>query len=51
MEMEAAIECGQCGIEFSSKNNAKDHAVLEFQVDEDGKMQNVKISDHLKLEQ
>jgi len=49
MEMESEIECGQCGTEFNSKKNAQDRVMLEFRVDENGKMQMVKISDHLKL--
>lgn len=50
-EMESDIECGSCGTEFNSKKNAKDRVMLEFQIEEKGKMQKVKISDHLKLEQ
>ncbi len=50
MEMESDIECGSCGIEFNSKKNVKDRVLLEFQVDENGKMLTVKISKHLKLE-
>jgi DNA-directed RNA polymerase subunit RPC12/RpoP len=50
IEMESDIECGQCGAEFNSKKNAQDRVMLEFQVDENGKVQTVKISDHLKLE-
>jgi len=49
MEMESDIECGQCGTEFNSKKNAQDRIMLEFEVDENGKMLKVKISDHLKL--
>jgi uncharacterized membrane protein YvbJ len=50
MEMESDIECGQCGTEFNSKKNTQDRALLEFLVDENGKMAMVKISRHLKLE-
>jgi hypothetical protein len=49
-EMESDIECGHCRTEFNSKKNATDRAILEFQLDENGKMQKVKISEHLKLE-
>ena len=51
IEMESDIECGQCGAEFNSKKNAKDRAILEFQIDENGKIQMMKIPKHLKLEQ
>ena len=50
MEMESDIECGCCGTEFNSKKNATDRAMLEFQVDKNGKMQKVKISENMKLE-
>jgi len=51
VEMESDIECGHCGKEFNSKKNATDRAMLEFQISENGKMQDVKMSEHLKLEQ
>ena len=50
VEMESDIECGHCGIEFNTKKNATDRAMLEFKLDGNGKMQKVKISEHLKLE-
>jgi len=50
VEMESDIECGHCRIEFNSKKNAIDRAMLKFQVDENGKMQKVNIVKHLKLE-
>jgi len=50
VEMESDIECGRCGTEFNSKKNATDRAILEFQVDENGKMHKVEIAKHLKLE-
>lgn len=50
VEMMSDIECGYCGTEFNSKKNATDRVMLEFQVDESGKMQKVEISEHLKLE-
>ena len=49
VEMESDIECGHCGAEFNSKKNATDRVMLEFQIDEDGKMQNVKIAKQIKL--
>ena len=39
-----------CGIEFNSKKNATDGAMLEVQLDENGKMQKVNIAEHLNLE-
>jgi hypothetical protein len=48
--MESDIECGRCGTEFNSKRNATDRVMLEFQVDENGKVEKVKIAEYLKLE-
>ena len=48
--MESDIECGHCGTEFNSKKNATDRAMLEFQLDENGKMQKVNIAKHINLE-
>jgi NMD protein affecting ribosome stability and mRNA decay len=50
VEMESDIECGHCETEFNSKKNATDRAMLEFQIDENGKMQRAKVLEHLKLE-
>jgi len=50
VEMESDIECGYCGTEFNSKKNTKDRVMLEFQIDEDEKVQNVKVVEHVKLE-
>ena len=50
VEMESDIECGYCREEFNSKKNATDRVMLEFQVDEGGKMRKAKITEHLKLE-
>jgi len=50
IEMESDIACGKCGTEFNSKKNALDRAILMFQVDEQGKLQNVNIVKHLEVE-
>lgn len=50
VEMESDIECGHCRTEFNSKKNATDRAMLEFQIDKERKMCEVKIAKHLKLE-
>jgi hypothetical protein len=49
VEMESDIECGNCGVEFNSKKNAKDRAMLEFEIGENGKIQKVKIAEYLKM--
>jgi hypothetical protein len=48
--MESDIECGHCGTEFNSKKNATDRAMLECQIDKHGKIQDLKIAEHLKIE-
>lgn len=50
VEMESDIECGNCGTDFNSKKNATDRVMLEFQIDENGKMRKVKIAEQIKLE-
>jgi transcription elongation factor Elf1 len=50
VEMESDIECGRCGTKFNSKKNATDRAMLEFKLDENGKMKKVNIAEHLNLE-
>jgi hypothetical protein len=48
IEMEADIECGECGEEFNSKRNAVERALLEFDLDEKGRIQNVTVAKHLE---
>lgn len=50
VEMESDIECGNCMVEFNSKKNATDRVMLEFEIDENGKMRQAKILEHVKLE-
>ena len=47
MEMESDIQCGNCGKDFNSKKNATDRAILEFEIDDSGKIQKVGIAKHL----
>jgi len=49
IEMESDIQCGECGREFNSKRNAKDRVMLEFDIGENGKIQDVKVAEHMKL--
>jgi len=49
VEMESDIECGRCGTEFNSKKNATDRAILEFQIDKNGIVQEVKIAKHFAI--
>lgn len=51
IEMESDIECGHCKKEFNSRKNATDRVILECQISENGKLQNVKIAKTLKLEE
>ncbi|MBS7607691.1 MAG: hypothetical protein QXL77_04400 [Candidatus Bathyarchaeia archaeon] len=47
VEMESDIECGECGNEFNSRKNMLSRALLEFQLDENGEIQNVHVSKRL----
>jgi hypothetical protein len=50
IELESDIQCGRCQTEFNGKENATDRVLLEFAISEDGKMQNVRMAEHLPLE-
>ena len=47
---ESDIQCGKCGKEFNSKRNAKDRVMLEFEIEEKGKIRDAKIVERLKNE-
>jgi hypothetical protein len=48
--LESDIQCGRCQTEFNGKENATDRLLLEFTLNEEGKMRDVKIAEHLPLE-
>jgi DNA-directed RNA polymerase subunit RPC12/RpoP len=50
IELESDIQCGHCQTEFDGKENATDRALLEFTLNEDGKLRSVRIAEHLPLE-
>jgi NMD protein affecting ribosome stability and mRNA decay len=50
IELESDLQCGRCQTEFNGKENATDRVLLEFVVDEAGKMQNVRIVERLAIE-
>lgn len=49
VEIESDIECGICRKEFNTKKNTVDRVMLEFQLSEDGKIQKVRVAEHLEL--
>jgi hypothetical protein len=51
IELESDIQCGRCQTEFNDKDNTTDRVLLEFTIDEEGKMQNVHVKEHLPVEQ
>jgi hypothetical protein len=51
VELESDIQCGRCQTEFNGKDNLTDRVLLEFDVDEAGKMQNVRVKEHLPVDQ
>ena len=50
IELESDIQCSRCQTEFNGKESATDRVLLEFVVDEAGKMQNVRIVERLAIE-
>ena len=50
IELESDIQCGRCQTEFNGKENATDRVLLEFVIDENGKMQTTKIVEHSPIE-
>jgi hypothetical protein len=50
IELESDIQCGSCQTEFNGKDNTTDRVLLEFVVGEEGKMQNVRVAEHLAVE-
>ena len=50
VELESDIQCGRCQTEFNGKDNTTDRVLLEFVVGEEGKMQNVRVAEHLAVE-
>jgi hypothetical protein len=51
IELESDIQCGRCQTEFNGKDNTTDRVLLEFTIDEEGKMQNMRVKEHLPVEQ
>ena len=49
IELESDIQCSRCQTEFNGKDNTIDRVLLEFAIGEDGKMQNVRIAEHLAI--
>jgi hypothetical protein len=50
IELESDIQCGRCQTEFNGKENTTDRVLLEFTLNENGKMRDVKIAEHFPLE-
>jgi NMD protein affecting ribosome stability and mRNA decay len=50
IELESDLQCGRCQTEFNGKNNTTDRVLLKFNMDERGKMQDVRIAEHLPSE-
>jgi NMD protein affecting ribosome stability and mRNA decay len=50
IELESDLQCGHCQTEFNGKENAVDRALLEFTLNKDGKLQSVRIAEHIPLE-
>jgi len=49
VEMESDIECNECGEVFNSKKQAVDRVLIEFEIDRNEKVADVRINMHLSL--
>jgi len=47
VELESDIECGGCHKTFNTKKQLTDRVMLEFKVDEKGKMLEAKLTKHI----
>jgi hypothetical protein len=50
VELASDITCGKCRTEFNGKQSVTDRVILEFAVNDQGKMQNVVVLKHLPVE-
>ena len=50
VEMESDIQCGRCQTEFNGKDNVTNRVLLEFTIDDTGKMKGANIAEHLEIE-
>lgn len=47
VELESDIECGSCHEVFNTKRQTTDRVMLEFKVDEKGKMLEAEVTNHI----
>ena len=48
VEMESDIECGTCHANFNAKEQLTDRTIIEFEIDEKGKILSTKIVKHIE---
>jgi len=48
VELESDIECGSCHETFNTKKQLTDRVMLEFKIDEKGKILEANVTEHLK---
>jgi len=46
LELESDMECGSCHRVFNAKKKVRDRVMLEFRIDETGKMLEAEITEH-----
>jgi len=47
VELESDIECGSCHEAFNTKGQITDRVMLEFKIDEKGKMLEAEVTNHI----
>ena len=50
VEMGADIECGNCRENFNTKRQLKDRVMLELKIDNNGKVVDTEVSEHVRGE-
>jgi len=50
IELESDIQCGRCQTEFNAKDHTTDRALIEFTVDDEGKITRVRVGERVTLE-
>ena len=49
VELESDIECGSCHKVFNTKKRVTDRVMLEFKIDEEGKVLEAQVTEHIPL--
>jgi len=48
VSLESDLECGKCRKSFNSKKHATDRVMVRFKLDQEGRIEDVELKEHLK---